>query len=124
MPGVFIFSSNISYLVVGMFPQVRIDLVDSEFGLERRDVLEAVCFWPRDGGLGVDPGVFADEFEHRCREVGVPAAKATLGKALIGNHGLTRIGFVQEPARSRSRPFQAFRALQKDRKSTRLNSSH
>src|SRR3546814_7401215 len=67
-----------------MFPQVRIDLVDPEFGLERRDVLEAVCFWPRDGGLGVDPGVFADEFEHRCREVGVPAAKATLGKALIG----------------------------------------
>ena len=69
-----------------MFPQVRIDLVDPEFGLERRDVLEAVFFWPGDSGFSVDPGVLADEFEHRCREVGVPAAKAILGKALVGKH--------------------------------------
>ena len=37
----------------------------------------------------------------------VPAPKATFGKALVGNDGFTRIGFVKQPARSRSRPFQA-----------------
>ena len=88
-----------------MFPQVRIDLVDPEFGLERRDVLEAVFFWPGDSGFSVDPGVLADEFEHGCREVGVPATKATLDKALVGNDGFTGIRFVQEPAWSRGRPF-------------------
>ena len=82
--------------------------VDSQFGFQRCDAFEAVFFWPGDSGLGVDPGVLADEFEHRCRKVGVPATKATLG-----NDGFTRIGFGEEPARSRSRPFQTFRALQK-----------
>ena len=87
--------------------------VDSQFGFQRCHAFEAVFFWAGYCGLGVDPGVLADEFEHRCREVGVPAAKATFGKALVGNDGFTGIGFVEEPARSRSRPFQAFRALQK-----------